>query len=200
MRNPHRIIHQRPMTRANIPGADQSAVARRATLLILFDIENGGRSAEDMPGINEFQVHAWCNLGSRVVANRLTLLQTLLHILDAVDRFWQWATPFPGGLALFGPATILSLNVGAVGEQHLQQIDGGGRAVDGPLKPLGTKTREQTAVVDMRMGQDNEIDLRWLEWQWLEIALIGIMPTLKHPAIDQKLSRHVPDRDRDPEA
>jgi hypothetical protein len=52
----------------------------------------------------------------------------------------------------------------------------------------------------MRMGQDNEIDLRWLEWQWLEIALIGIMPTLKHPAIDQKLSRRVPDRDRDPEA
>ena len=48
-------------------------------------------------------------------------------------------------------------------------------------------------MVDMTVGDYNEVDIPWIEWKILIINPIQIFSTLKQAAVDEKVSPVYPD-------
>ena len=97
-----------------------------------------------------------------------------------------------------GATPVLGRDMRAVGEQHLEQVDGGWRAEDGPEEPRCAQTRQKTAVIDVRMCEHHELDIGRLETEGSKVVVVGIPATLEHPAVDQKVSGSTVGRDLNP--
>ena len=67
----------------------------------------------------------------------------------------------------------------------IQDVRGFRRAPDVSGKALGDKSRQESAVIDMRMGEQHRVDLARVEVETLEIELLERARTLEHAAIDQ---------------
>jgi hypothetical protein len=71
-------------------------------------------------------------------------------------------------------------------EQHIQQIGGGRRGIDGPAKALCRQLGQQPAVVDVGMGQQHKVDAARIKAEGLLVVLLGAVAALGHAAVDQK--------------
>ena len=78
------------------------------------------------------------------------------------------------------------LDVRAVQKHDLQKITGGSRAVDVSLEALLHHTREQSGMVDMGMGYQNEIHRFGRVSVGLEIPFLDLAVALMHAAINGK--------------
>ena len=63
----------------------------------------------------------------------------------------------------------MELQRGAVGEQEAAQGGGAGGAVDGAAKAGATQAREEAAVIEVGVGQDDRVELRRL----IVLAAVG---------------------------
>jgi hypothetical protein len=71
-------------------------------------------------------------------------------------------------------------------EQHIQQIGGGRRGIDGPAKAPCRQLGQQPAVVDVGMGQQHKVDAARVKAEGLLVVLLGAVAALGHAAVDQK--------------
>ena len=81
---------------------------------------------------------------------------------------------------------IHHLDVGAVLEQHVQQIGRGRRGVDRASKAACRQLGQQPAVVDVGMGQQHKVDAARVKRKRLLVVLLCAMAALGHAAINQK--------------
>ena len=86
------------------------------------------------------------------------------------------------------PLGFLLLDVAAIGQQHGEQIDARLGGIDRPAVAKHGQARQQAGMVDMGVGEQDEVDLADIEAEIERphILLAGLRPTLEHAAIDQK--------------
>jgi len=58
--------------------------------------------------------------------------------------------------------------------------------VDPALEAERDQARQQAGVVDVGVGEDDEIDRAWIEIESTLVLGAGLAPALEHAAIDQK--------------
>jgi hypothetical protein len=79
------------------------------------------------------------------------------------------------------------LDVGAVGQHNSRQFRGGGSRMDrAPIAVLG-ELREQAAMIDMGVAEDNCGEIAGHEGKRAVVQLLLGFRTLEHPVIDQNL-------------
>ena len=86
------------------------------------------------------------------------------------------------------PLAFLFLNMRAIGQQHFEQVNGGRRSVDRPAIAHHGEAWQQAGVVDVRVGQQHEIEFAHVEAnvERREVFLPRLGSPLKHAAIDEK--------------
>ena len=89
-------------------------------------------------------------------------------------------------LALARPLALLFLDVRAVGQHHARQVGGRRGRVDRPAEAAGGQPGQQSRVVDVGVGEDDEIERRGVEVQRARVLFVGVPPALEHPAVDQE--------------
>ena len=67
-----------------------------------------------------------------------------------------------------------------------QQRGGGARAVDRPAEAQRNQARYQSAMVDMGMGEDDEVEFARVQFHCREILGARVAAALEHAAVDQK--------------
>jgi hypothetical protein len=76
--------------------------------------------------------------------------------------------------------------MGAVGEHDLEQFGRGCRDVDRPPVTQGSQARQQAGVVDVRVGEQHEIQAAQVEFERRQVFRPGVVPALEHAAVHQK--------------
>ena len=142
-----------------------------------------------MTGIVETHLHCFRRLQRFAIGCRLEQLEGRLSLCHGVQR---------GGDAALAPATptpvaqlplgFLFLNVRAVRQQHLEQVDGRRGCVDRPAVAENRQPWQQPGMVDVGVGEQDEIDFPHVEAevQRPQVLRARFRPTLEHAAVDQK--------------
>ena len=86
------------------------------------------------------------------------------------------------------PAVVMIafLDVGAVLEHHGHQIGGRPGAIDGRRMTLAREARQQPAMVEVGMGQEDEIEFAEVARKGRAVLLVGFPRALEHAAIDDE--------------
>ena len=74
-----------------------------------------------------------------------------------------------------------------VRQHDAHEVTGGTRGVDVAHKALTHETRNPPAVIDVRVGQKNRVDLSRVEREWLIVHLAQATRSLIHTAVHQIL-------------
>ena len=120
----------------------------------------------------------------RVVLERRDLLQAIERLLGSVDRLGVF--PASGVLVALGTLSFHLLDVGTVRQQYADQVVGGGSGVDRPAEAFRHQLRQQAAVVDMGMGQQDEGNVARREMERHPVAPLRDASALEHAAIHQE--------------
>ena len=78
------------------------------------------------------------------------------------------------------------MNVRAVLEHGWEQGGGGGAGIDRAAIAETDQAREQAGMIEVRMGEQDEIQRAHIEVQRGKILAIGVAAALEHAAIDQE--------------
>src|SRR6185437_7436401 len=110
-------------------------------------------------------------------------VHTAFGVLFGIERLKVWeAFRFP---PLVGVFDVVFLDAGGVFEQDGGQLARGGSAEDLPVESIPDQLGYQPAVIDMRMGQDEEIHLRRGESP-VTVEDVGLRAhALEHAAVEQ---------------
>ena len=99
------------------------------------------------------------------------------------------------GLDLVGVALLparlalgeLLVEVPGVEQDERRELDGAGGRMDRPIEPGLDQQREEAAVVEVGVGQDDRVELRGVEAERDPVADGLVGAALEHPAVDQDL-------------
>jgi hypothetical protein len=80
---------------------------------------------------------------------------------------------------------VLFLNARRVRKDQGAQLSSAGGAEDRSAKPLGDKPRQVTAVIEVRVRQNDGIDSRRVDRKRPPIPIPQLLETLKETAVDQ---------------
>lgn len=186
-----RVIHHRPAGLTQIAREHQLALAARRV-----DPQFEDRRAENVPRIAEPETDRRRRLAERVVTDRPQLSQASLGIGHRLQRHdgahaGSTAATMAGACAvalraLLRPLGVEFLDMRAVGEHHAEQVDGRRSRVDRAAEAARRQARQQPRMVDMRVGDDDEINRARVEVERAEVLVVGVAAALKQPAIDQE--------------
>ncbi len=116
--------------------------------------------------------------------HRLEILQGILGLLECIERQSRVVLRLFPFVVEVG---VLFLQVSRVGKNDAAQIDSWGRRVNRPAKTFFHETRNPAAVVQMRVGQNNRVNLFGRNRRVAPVALAPVLLSLEKPAIDQSL-------------
>ena len=139
------------LVRAEVAGEQQVQSARA-----VFDVQLDRGGAKDVPGIPEARPHAGARLDPLLVAHALDLTQAVLGIPARIDRRDRVSPAAP-----VAPVQLLDLallDVAAVREHEREQVRGRLGGMDRALEAMLGQLGQQTAVIDVGVGQQHEID------------------------------------------
>ena len=80
---------------------------------------------------------------------------------------------------------VLLLQLARIEQHQRGQFDRAAGGVYGAVEALGDDVRDQAAVVQMGVGQDDGIERRRVVGERHPVAHFFVRPTLEHPAVDQ---------------
>ncbi len=104
-------------------------------------------------------------------------------ISGGVDwRDGSLATPLIAPVEMFNLAL---LNMGGIRKHNRTQIDGRRRCKDWSAVAHARELRQQAGMIDMRMGQNDGINISGLEWEPPIVQFLFCLRTLKQAAVDQ---------------
>ena len=194
-----RVGEHRPSRLANVAGEDELAPRGAGA-----DPDFRDRRAEDVSGIAKAQRDARLRRRLDVVSLRQELAQAALGVGERVQRLRPIVAPRvdarpravrvpasgiarrPLPVALPCPLVFLFLDVRAVGQHHPREIGRRRRGDDRSAEAPGRELRQQTRVVDVGVGEDDEVERGDVEVERAGVALVGVTPALEHPAVDEK--------------
>src|SRR5690606_8122115 len=175
----HRIAHDRP---ARLSQVATEHHFDRASLV--GDPGFDDRGTDDVAGVAEAAAHGTVRDQVAVVVHGLDLRQAGRDVARGVDGLRFLDLPTPG----CAPG-VAFLDMGAVGQHHPEQVGGGGGRVDGAAETVADELGQQAAVVDVCVGQQDEVDRCRVERETGVVASGGVGTALEHAAVDQETGR-----------
>ena len=146
-----------------------------------FQFQKG--RAENMPGVAVAHAHARFGLKKFVVAGRPQLAGDGLGVFHRVQRLHGAAVAVAGAFAV-GPFRFHFLDVGAVFEHDGEQVHGRLGAVDRAGELFLDHARQKAAVIDMGVGEQNEVELGSLVKPGVDVSFFDFRVALVQAAID----------------
>jgi hypothetical protein len=136
-------------------------------------------------GVLEAHANRRVGLLRLAVGHALQLLQALFGLAHGVEQrgFLHGAAAL---LAALRPRPGRLLDVRRVEQHHAEQVRRGAGADDGPLEAHRHQAGQQAAVVDVRVGEQHEVDVRRVEGPGQVVARLHLAATLVHAAIDEE--------------
>jgi hypothetical protein len=163
------------------PSPDIASNPNPQPLCPLAYLQHNLRRAQDVPRVEEAHNDPGQELHRLMVLQRDAPRQGWHDILQRVERLDLLPTM---AAQVFG---IVLLNVRAIAEQNLQQLDGGRRGIDGSCKAQLHQTRQVPRVVNVRMGQHDRVNGGGVKGKALvPLPSLGT-PSLEEPAVNQEL-------------
>ncbi len=184
-----RLLDGRRIAQDRTPRLAEIAAEHELGGLAVFgdpDLDDG--RAKDVAGVAEAAAHDRMWREFLVVGDGSHLAQTVARVLHRVERSRRRASAMCRPGVTLGPLGIALLNMRAVGQHHVDQVGGRGDGIDRPLEARTGELRQQTAVVDVRMGQQYEIDGSRVECERLAVARRRLATALDHAAVHQEAS------------
>ena len=169
-----RIGLQQLRLRADVAGEEQPLSTR-------LDLDRG--RAEQVAGVPETRAHVGCHVEPSAVALRPEGFEAGLRILERIDRL-DLMMPAPR-IAAVELLDLHLLDMARIRQHHRAEIGRRGGGVDRSLETCLHELRQQSAVIDMRMGENHCMDLRRLEREGPIVELLLRFRTLEHAAVDQ---------------
>ena len=178
--NDSRVVDDRLIGLSQVAREDEF---RRFTVFRHIDFYDA--RTQDMTRIFKTYAHRIAECYRLTVTHCFEMLQTSVGIIDRIHRLkHRLACTFAFAIFLHG---IIFLDMSTVGEHDGAQLARCFRRIDLTAEALFAQLRQQTAVVDMRMCQNNSID-RIRRKQKITIVIRAYrLRTLEHPAIYQVL-------------
>ena len=128
--------------------------------VVLLNEQFDHRRAEDMTRLVKHGRDVFAQPHGLVVRDRFQQGERPLDVAQRVkrlDRIPAFAA-FPA-VALLLELGVFRLDLGRVAEQDVDEFARGGRGQDLAVEPVGHELGQQTAVVDVGVGQQNDVDL-----------------------------------------
>jgi hypothetical protein len=177
-----RIILEEFVARADIAGEHQPQ-----HLLARFDLHFDRGRAEQVAGIPEAEAQARHRLLPALERHRAHHRHRTGGIRRIVDRFDGVAAA-----ALVAAVELVDfafLDMRRIRQHHRTQVDGSPRGEDRPVETGLGELGQQPGMVDMRMGQNDRINVRSDEGKLPVVQFLLAFRALEHAAIDQHLRR-----------
>ena len=143
--------------------------------------------------MHEAEFHFRTKLLSLSQLHRPEILQARLRLHEGVERQRRIVLRLVMHVVEGG---VFFLQVAGIGQQNATQIYSRRRGVDWSVKPLLYQPRNPSAVVKMRVGEHDGINLPRRNWRILPVPLAPFFWSLEHAAVDQKLKPAVSTRVR----
>ena len=174
-----RIAQDRSPRVALVAGKQQSA-ARAA---FAQGQQDRGRT-EDVAGVEELRLDAGRDADGFVVAHRLAEeVQRVQRVVHGVQRFHRGLVAAP--TAALGTAGVLFLQAGGVEHHDAGQVAAGGGGEDAPAEALAHQSRNAAAVIEMRVREQQHVDVGGIEAERRAVGLFLFAAALEQAAVDQ---------------
>ena len=149
----------------------------------LIDLEVDDGRTEHMTGVGEGEEDIVEDAETAVVVHRDEQFHRVLHMVGVVER--RDLRLMEAVHLLVVPLDILRLDKGRILQHECTEVARGRRAVDIAAESLSPEIGNQTAVVNVRVGEDDTIDLLRIETQVAVVALRFLTLTLIQTAVQQ---------------
>jgi len=182
-----RVAHDRALRLAEVAGEHE--LGGRA---FFADPELGDRRAEDVACVLEPRTHPRMRNELAAVGCRLEECGGARGIGNGVERqSLCLLLVVPAGLTAVVRAVALAArlalhDVGAVFEHQRRQIRGRRGAPDFSAKARRNEARQQPAVVEVRVREDDEVERLGPAARWRAVLRAGFAATLEKPAVDEE--------------
>jgi glycine cleavage system aminomethyltransferase T len=141
-------------------------------------------------GVVEADRYGFGRVNQSPIGRRTQQLERGLGLRHGVQRRLQGRPAAPAVPPLMAqlPFRFLLLDVRAVAQQHMEQVDGRRRGIHGPAVAEHRQQRQQAGMVDVGVGEQDEVDGANVEaeLQGIQVFRPRLAPALKHAAIDQE--------------
>ena len=171
---------QQPVCRlAEVPRKYQAARAGGGAHARIDD----GR-AEDVAGIVKNAAEGGVRAKLGFVGDRVQQLEAGARLVNVVQRGRRMAA---AGVAVApAPIGFFFLQMCAVQQHDLEQLGGGRGDVDRPPVAEGGQARQQARMVDVRVGEQDEVQAVQVKIERCLVFRPGFVPSLEHAAVHQK--------------
>jgi hypothetical protein len=142
----------------------------------------GVRGAQQMSGVDELDLETRNHRHGTVVADRLQSIEGAGGVDFRVERLR--GDVFRVAMLIRLPRVLL-LNVRRIRKHERAQVARARRTKDAAAKALADQSRKVTAVIEMRVRENDGIDLRGGDRQRGPVTTPQLFETLKKSAIDQ---------------
>ena len=136
-----------------------------------------------MAGVLERGVDAGRNVQPRRVGD--VIAEVVERMQGVVERVQRLRRAVAGTLAALCPLGLFLLQSGRIEQHDARQLAGGGGGVDAAAKPLAHELGNASAVVQVRMREQQRVDAGRVEIERFGVGVLDITLTLEQTAIDQ---------------
>ena len=181
VRNGHRIAQHFVGPAADVTG-EEEALPLAVRLVVHF--QQNLRAAEDVSGVDESDRHTVRHQHWPVVADRHKLAQATLRILLGVgERGGLQPLLFP---MFVQPLDVALLDPRAVGQHDLAEVPCRMGGVDVAGEALDREVRQIAAVVDVRVGKNDQVDGCRIKKRKTAVHLVRVLArSLIEPAVEK---------------
>ena len=172
-----RVADDRLVDVADITGEDD-----RLVHAVFLQFERDGRRAEQMPRVGEHRAHTLAEVDLFFILAGRHVLEDIQRVLLGVERLNVLAARSLA-LAVF-ILRIALLNVGGVEQHDLHEVCRQARRQDAAVEAVFHQQRDAARVVDVRVGDEQNIDAAGSE---SEITVVELVASLLQSAVDEDL-------------
>jgi hypothetical protein len=166
-------------------GQDGSAVAAEIAAEqngFVSDPDASVGRAQQMPGVDEFDLNAGDHRHGTVVANRLQPIERASGVNLRIKRLSRDVLRVAMLVRL---PRVLLLDVRGIRQHERAQVARARRTKDAAAKALADQPRKVTTVIEMSMREDDCVDLRRRDRKRRPVAMPQLFETLKEAAVDE---------------
>ena len=172
-----RIADNQGLGAADVAGKDHAG-----GLAVFLGFQAQGAGTQNVPGVVIGHADARRGLKGLVIVHGLKKRGRLLGVLHRIER-GRGIFQAPAVVLLGFPLGFHFLDVGAVLQHDFQQVAGGLGAVNGLVETVFGQQGQQARMVDMGVGDQDEINVFRLVGLDVAVALLNGLIALVHAAV-----------------